>query len=105
MEPISFAEARTLGISINNRIANYRAGPAAIRTLSLSVDRLAKHIAAVENRLSNFPDVVPTGISDVFRDTLREVRDILDNCDQTLEASFSRVFSESDSSATAKQNI
>ncbi len=107
MEPISFAlaviaEARTLGNSIQNRLANYRAGPETFRALSISVDRLAKHIASVESRLSSSPDAVPTGISEVFRDTLSEVRDILKYADQTMEKSFSKAFSASGSSAMGK---
>ncbi len=70
--------------------------------LSLSVDRLSKHIAAVENRLSSVPDAVPTDIFDVFRDTLGEVRDILKDSDQTMETSFSKAFSASGSSAMGK---
>ncbi len=107
MEPISFAlaviaEARTLGISIQNRLANYRAGPGTFRALSLSVNRLAKHITAVENLLSSSPDAVPTGISYVFRDTLSEVRDILKDSDQTMEMSFLNAFSARGSNAMGK---
>ncbi len=74
MEPISFAlaivaEARTLGISVKNRIANYRTGPETFRALNLSVDRLANNMTTVESCLSKFPDVVPTSISDVFHGT------------------------------------
>ncbi len=107
MEPISFAlaviaEARTLGTSIKNRIANYRTSPETFRALNLNVDRLAKHMATVESRLSSFPGAIPTGISDVFHDTLGEVRDILKDSDQIMEQSFSKAFSASGSSAMGK---
>ncbi len=107
MEPISFslaiiAEARTLGTSITNRIANYRTGPDTFRALNVNVDRLAKHMETVESRLSSFPGAVPTGISDVFHDTLGEVRDILKDSDRTMEESFSKAFSAGSSSAMGK---
>ncbi len=84
------AEARTLGTSIKHRITSYRAGLETFRTVSLNVDRLAKHIAANENRLSRFPHAAPTGISDVFCDTSAEVRGILKDSHQTMETSFSK---------------
>ncbi len=96
------AEARTLGTSIKNRITSYRAGLETFRTVSLNLDHLAKHIAAKKNRLSRLLDAAPTGISDVICDTSAEVRGILKDSHQTMETSFSKVFSTSGSSPMGK---
>ncbi len=76
MEPISFAlaiiaEARTLGISIKNRIENYRKGPGTFETLRANVDRLDRHIDEVERLLETFPSAVPSEISTTFYERSR----------------------------------